>query len=257
ETDARLEGVATRGERRAVQLTRPVAALKRGRLCGVEALVRWRHPQHGLIPPAKFIPLAEETGLIEPLGAWVLDEACRQRAAWKAAGIRDVIMAVNLSAHQLRSPDLVGLVRETMARHGLAAGELELEITETVAMTHPERAIGQLKALRDLGVHIAIDDFGTGYSSLAYLKHLPLDVLKLDKSFVADIENDESDAAICAATVALAHSLGLKVVAEGVETEAQRDFLVHFHRCDKLQGYLFGKPMPAAALTPLLIPGKD
>jgi len=221
------------------------------RVCGVEALVRWHHPERGLIPPLKFIPIAEETGLIEPLGEWVLDEACRQQAAWRAQGIHGIHVAVNLSAHQLRSPTLANRVREILDKHGLEAGDLELEVTESVAMDNPERAIGQLNALRELGVGLAIDDFGTGYSSLAYLKLLPIQILKLDRTFVRDIESDENDAAISAATLALAHSLGLKVVAEGVETIAQRDYLAA-HQCDFLQGYLFSKPLPAKEATAFL-----
>lgn len=215
-----------------------------GSISGLEALVRWRHPQNGMISPIKFIPVAEEIGLIEKLGAWVLNEACRQLAAWKAAGVHAKRIAVNLSAHQLRSPDLLELVRTTMARHDIGVGELELEVTESVAMEDPQRAIDKLKALHELGVELAIDDFGTGYSSLAYLKLLPIQTLKLDRAFVKDIETDENDATISIATIALAHSLDLAVVAEGVETEAQRSFLVS-HRCDILQGYLFSKPLPA------------
>ena len=214
-------------------------------VCGVEALVRWRHPHRGLIPPLKFIPIAEDTGIIDPLGLWVLDESCRQLTAWRAEGITGLRMAVNLSARQLRSPALVDDVRGVMARHGLGPGDLELEVTESAAMADPERAIGQLKGLRELGVALAIDDFGTGYSSLAYLKLLPIQTLKLDRTFVRDIETDDNDAAISAATVALAHSLGLKVVAEGIETEGQTRFLRQ-HGCDLLQGYRYGKPEPAA-----------
>ena len=215
---------------------------------GVEALIRWRHPERGLIPPLKFIPIAEETGVIEAIGTWVLNEACRQMAAWRQAGFDLQHVAVNLSAHQLRSPDLVSQVQAAIAHFGLSPGELELEITESVAMEDPERAIGQLRALRDSGVELAIDDFGTGYSSLAYLKMLPIHTLKLDRAFVRDIESDENDAAISAATLALARNLGLRVVAEGVETEAQRDFLSS-HACNLLQGYLFGKPEPADVLS--------
>jgi EAL domain-containing protein (putative c-di-GMP-specific phosphodiesterase class I) len=155
-------------------------------------------------------------------------------------------MAVNLSAQQLRSPGLVRLVDAVLKRHGLKGSDLELEITESVAMENPERAIGQLRALRDIGIQLAIDDFGTGYSSLAYLKRLPIQVLKLDRTFVSDIETDPSDAEISAATLALAHNLGLKVIAEGVETEAQRDYLIQ-HHCDFMQGYLFSEPLPAGA----------
>lgn len=216
-----------------------------GEIHGVEALARWQHPTQGYMSPAKFIPIAEESGLIEQLGNWVLDAACRQTAEWQAEGIRGIRMAVNISAHQLRSPAMVDTVRAALLRHGLHGEDLELEITESVAMADPDRAIGQLTALRSLGVHLSIDDFGTGYSSLAYLKMLPIQSLKLDRTFVRDIESDANDAAICTATLALAHSLGLKVVAEGVETVAQRDFLEQ-NRCDFLQGYLFGKPEPAA-----------
>ena len=212
---------------------------------GVEALIRWRHPTRGLIPPLQFIPIAEENGVIEALGLWVLKEACRQLDAWKKEGIKGLRMAVNLSANQLRSVNLVASVQQLVERYALHEGELELEVTESTAMTNPEWAIGQLKALRQLGVELAIDDFGTGYSSLAYLKLLPIHTLKLDRAFVRDIETDENDAAISAATIALAHSLGLKVVAEGIETEGQSRFLRE-HNCDLLQGYLYGRPEPAA-----------
>jgi len=222
-----------------------------GRICGFEALIRWQHPHKGLVPPVKFIPIAEETGLIEALGAWVIDEACRQLATWKAVGMHPGRVAVNLSAHQLRSPQLLELVRTRMSEHGICAGELELEVTESVAMDDPPMAIAQLGHLRDLGTELAIDDFGTGYSSLAYLKLLPIQTLKLDRTFVKDIAIDENDATISSATIALAHSLGLKVVAEGVETEHQRDFLVS-HGCDILQGYLFSKPVPADQAADLL-----
>jgi diguanylate cyclase (GGDEF)-like protein/PAS domain S-box-containing protein len=215
-----------------------------GRCVGIEALARWHHPVLGEISPLKFIPIAEESGLIEALGSWVLEEACRQLSAWRADGIKSLRMAVNLSAQQLRSPGLVQSVDAVLKRHGLKGSDLELEITESVAMENPERAIDQLQALRDLGIQLAIDDFGTGYSSLAYLKRLPIQMLKLDRTFVRDIETDPSDAEISAATLALAHNLGLKVTAEGVETEAQRDYLIQ-HQCDFMQGYLFSKPLPA------------
>jgi diguanylate cyclase (GGDEF)-like protein/PAS domain S-box-containing protein len=222
----------------------PQVCARDGRSFGVEALARWRHPLLGDISPLKFIPIAEESGLIEALGSWVLEEACRQLRAWRAEGIEGIRMAVNLSAQQLRSPSLVQFVDAVLKRHGLKGSDLELEITESVAMENPERAIGQLQALRDLGIQLAIDDFGTGYSSLTYLKRLPIHVLKLDRTFVRDIETDPSDAEISAATLALAHNLGLKVIAEGVETEAQRDFLIR-HQCDFMQGFLFSQPLPA------------
>jgi len=215
-----------------------------GRIVGFEALVRWHHPRMGLVSPSEFIPVAEETGLILPLGEWVLNEACNQLRAWRDAGIAEVTMAVNLSAHQLHSSILLTHVAGALKKHGLKGADLELEITESVAMHDPAASISQLKALRNLGVRLSIDDFGTGYSSLSYLKLLPIHTLKLDQSFVRDIETDSNDVAICTATIALAHSLGLAVIAEGVETEAQRHLLASNH-CDFMQGYLFSKPLPA------------
>ncbi|WP_371324921.1 EAL domain-containing protein [Dechloromonas sp. ZY10] len=225
------------------------------RICGVEALVRWRHPVRGMLSPLEFIPLAEETGMIEPLGSWVLAEACRQLAEWQQAGCPSLRMAVNLSAFQLRSGKLIEEVGQLLAQYRIASGHLELEVTESVAMANPERAIGLLLELRNLGVELAIDDFGTGYSSLAYLKLLPIDTLKLDRTFVKDIESDGNDAAISAATIALAHNLGLKVIAEGVETIGQEVFLLA-HACDILQGYRYSRPAPAAAIAALLREGR-
>ena len=219
-----------------------------GRPRGVEALVRWRHPERGLVPPDKFIPVAEETGLIGAIGEWVLDEACRQLAQWRAEGIDGIRMAVNLSSRQLRSSHLVEQVEASLRRHGLGEGELELEVTESAAMENPERAVALLNNLRGLGVLLSIDDFGTGYSSLAYLKQLPIHTLKLDRAFVGELHHSENDAAISAATIALAHNLGLKVVGEGVENGEQRAFLVE-HGCDLVQGYLFSRPLPAAEAT--------
>ena len=218
-----------------------------GKVVGVEALVRWQHPERGMIPPVKFIPLAEETGLIEPLGLWVLDAACRQLWSMSrrhGAGLR---MAVNLSARQLRQESLVDRVRELIATYEVAPGGLELEITESVAMDDPDLTIEVLRRLRELGVVLAIDDFGTGYSSLSYLKLLPIQRLKLDRSFVSEIETDHNDAIICSATIALAHSLGLEVVAEGVETEAQLTYLKYLG-CDIIQGYYFSRPLAEDAL---------
>ena len=227
-------------------------ALPDGSVCGVEALVRWRHPARGLVPPLKFIRFAENTGLIEPIGDWVIGEAFRQMAEWKREGVRGLHMSVNISARQLRSEGLAEKVRAMLERYALDGADFEFEVTESVAMEDPEAAIKQLGILRTLGIGLAIDDFGTGYSSLAYLKRLPIQTLKLDRSFVKDIEHDPNDAAICAATVALAHQLGLRVVAEGVETEGQRAFLVDAHGCDILQGYLFGRPEPASAAGEML-----
>lgn len=223
----------------------PKLDARQGNLVGFEALIRWHHPQDGLVSPANFIPIAEEAGLILPLGAWVLDEACRQLRVWRDQGYAELAMAVNLSAHQLRSPTLLVDLVLILRKHELTFADLEIEVTESVAMHNPEASIGLLQALRIMGIRLAIDDFGTGYSSLSYLKLLPIHTLKLDQSFVKDIETDPSDASICIATINLAHNLNIKVVAEGVENEAQRKFLTE-NGCDILQGYLFSKPLPAA-----------
>lgn len=204
------------------------------------------------VPPDQFISIAEDCGLIGALCGWVLDEACRQLAEWRRAGMADAIrIAVNLSAHQLRSPTLVDEVKSALARHGLKGDDLELEITESTAMLDPEWGIEQLRAMRALGVRLAIDDFGTGYSSLAYLHQLPIDVLKLDRSFVRDIDGGHRGAMISGATISLAHSLGLQVVAEGVESAGQ-EFYLSARGCEYLQGYRFGKPQPPSELRQLL-----
>ncbi|MRR08525.1 EAL domain-containing protein [bacterium] len=221
-----------------------------GAITGFEALVRWRHPELGLVPPDRFIPIAEDTGLIQPLGEWVLRAACAQLRAMHNQGYAGLRMAVNLSARQLRHADLPALVGEVMAENGLGPGDLELEITESTAMHNPEATVRVFERLRAMGVRLAIDDFGTGYSSLSYLKLLPIHALKLDRSFVKDIEVDANDAAICNATIALAHSLGLEVVAEGVETQTQHEFLRRLD-CDLIQGYFFSKPLPAGELGDL------
>jgi len=210
----------------------------------VEALLRWRHPSLGLVSPVRFIPIAEDTGLIAAIGQWVLHEALRQLALWRAQGHTTLRMAVNVSAQQLRDDLFANTVADALVQHGVPGGALELEVTESTAMRDPRRTIAQLQQLRQLGVGLSIDDFGTGYSSLAYLKQLPLNSLKLDRSFVMDIEHDANDAAICAATITLAHSLGLAVVGEGVETQAQLDYLRGLG-CDLVQGYLFAKPLDA------------
>jgi len=209
---------------------------------GLEALIRWHHPERGLIPPDEFIPFAEETGLITPIGEWVIEEACRQLVEWRDLDL-NVSVAINLSVNQLYSDRLIDQFEAALEKYAITPGSLQVEITETSAMHNPDEAIVKLTALRNIGIDIAIDDFGTGYSSLSYLKRLPIQALKLDRSFVCDITTDENDSAISSATVALAHKLGLKVVAEGVETEAQHKHLAGI-QCDFLQGYLFSRPLP-------------
>jgi diguanylate cyclase (GGDEF)-like protein len=221
----------------------PLVDVASGSVFGLEALVRWNHPQLGLLRPDRFIPAAEQSGLIVPIGRWVLRESCRQANEWQRRGYR-VVVAVNLSARQFQDPDLIRNVREALEVADLRPEFLELEITEGNAMQDVEKAIVILRQLKALGVRIAIDDFGTGYSCLSYLKQFPIDTLKLDGSFVRDI-NAPEDAQIALGVIALAHSLKLKVIAEGVETITQLAFL-RDHDCDRLQGYLFSRPMPAA-----------
>ncbi len=217
---------------------------------GVEALIRWRHPAQGFISPAKFIPLAEETGLIIPIGAWVIETACIQAKRWEDAGL-SLRVAVNLSARQFTQPDLIGNIITTLQRTGLPADRLKLEITESLLMEDVEKVIVILRALKDIGVKIAIDDFGTGYSSLSYLKRFPLDFLKIDRSFIRDIQSDPDDAAITLAILAMAHSMRLDVIAEGVETDEQLAFL-HAHHCKEVQGFYFSPPRPVDDITRLL-----
>ncbi|MDE2439610.1 MAG: EAL domain-containing protein [Betaproteobacteria bacterium] len=218
-----------------------------GRLAGVEALLRWRHPQRGLVSPIEFIPLAEEAGLITELGEWALAEAARQIVDWRQRGIAVPRMAVNLSPRQFHAADLADRLESILAAAGAPSDWIELEITESAAMAHPEGAVRVLHRLRERGIQVAMDDFGTGHSSLAMLRTLPLNVLKLDRSFVQHLPDSESDAAVASAVVTLARKLGLSVVAEGVETAAQQRFLARIG-CDLLQGYLFSPPLPAGEL---------
>ncbi|WP_275096247.1 PAS domain S-box protein [Sedimenticola hydrogenitrophicus] len=223
----------------------PKLALPDNRLIGCEALIRWRHPDMGLIPPDSFIPLAEDTGLIVSIGSWVLNSACTQIRRWQHAGLETGTLAVNLSGQQLQRDNLVMTVKQALEQSGLDAAYLELEITEGFIMDQAEQAIGVLNELRALGVTLSIDDFGTGYSSLSYLKQLPINNLKIDKSFVRDIPQDPNDEAIARAIISLAGNLQLDVIAEGIETEAQLDFLRR-EGCGQGQGYLFSPPLPAA-----------
>ena len=229
----------------------PKVSLLTGRITGVEALLRWRHPERGLVPPMDFIPLLEETGLIVQAGDWVLRAVCRQLQQWAAAGVPAVPVAINLSPRQFLAPDLAQNIRHVLDENGIDAALLEVEITESSVMPSPEEAIRTLEYLESLGVQSAIDDFGTGYSSLSHLKRFPLRALKIDRSFVRDITTDLDDAAITQAVISMAHSLGLKVVAEGVETEAQLAFLVRYG-CDEVQGYLFSRPVPGEECGVLL-----
>ena len=229
----------------------PRVHLASGELCAAEALVRWQHPQRGLVPPNDFIPVAESTGLIVPLGAWVIREVCRQQRAWLDAGLPAAPVAVNLSARQFRHEGLVQFIEQALAEHGLEARYLEVEITESALMEDMGQAQAMLRALKAAGVRIALDDFGTGHSSLSRLRHLPIDHLKIDQSFVRNLTTDPGDAAVCHAIIGLAHSLHMTVIAEGVETEGQANYLRQA-RCDEMQGYYYARPQPAAEFGELL-----
>ena len=233
-------------EQRELQLFyQPKVSLQTQALSGVEALVRWRHPVRGLVPPMDFIPLAETTGLIVPLGDWVLEEACRQSAVWRAQGLGVIKIAVNISAHQMLRDGFVDRFAALTQKYGLPPSDLEVELTESVIMADADASARVFAALRKIGVSIAMDDFGTGYSSLAYLRQLPIDVLKIDRSFVMNADQDGSAAEIVRMIIGLADTLNLDVVAEGVETERQADFL-RACGCRTAQGYLYAKPQPAA-----------
>ena len=225
-----------------------------GRLTGLEALVRWQHPQRGLVPPAEFIPVAEESGQIREIGDWVLRHALAQMVAWRAAGVRLVPMAVNLSALQFNQPRLCQRLADLLQEHDIAAELLELELTESVAMENSASSIASIDELRNFGVGLSIDDFGTGYSSLAYLKRFAVNKIKIDHSFVRNLSIDKDDAAIVRAIISLAHNLGFTVVAEGVETAEQLAFLRR-HGCDEIQGFYYCRPQPAGALQALLVNG--
>jgi EAL domain-containing protein (putative c-di-GMP-specific phosphodiesterase class I) len=213
-------------------------------------LVRWQHPQWGMVPPGDFIGLAEETGLIGPMGEFVLREACWQAFEWRRQGM-SVRVSVNLSGYQLRQGKIVSLVRQVLAETGLAPQLLELELTESQLLDSVEHIISTFQQLHQLGVKLAIDDFGTGYSSLSYLKRFPVDYVKIDQAFIRGLQEGSQDAAIIRAIIAMAKSLGLKVVAEGVETQEQLAFL-HDHGCDEAQGYLISRPLDAQAFKALL-----
>ena len=229
----------------------PQINLRSGEIFAVEALIRWRHPRLGLAPPAKFIPIAEESGLIVPIGDWALREACRQNKAWQDAGLPPIAVCVNVSARQFRENHIVSAVAQALAESALEPKYLELELTESLVMQDVDRAIETMKELRALGVRLSIDDFGTGYSSLSALKRFPVERLKIDRSFIRDLPDDEDDCAVASAIISLGQKLNLKVIAEGVETEAQIAFLRDNH-CDELQGYHFSRPVAADAIPALL-----
>jgi EAL domain-containing protein (putative c-di-GMP-specific phosphodiesterase class I) len=237
----------------------PQISLKSGELVGVEALVRWRHPERGLISPEKFIPVAEASGLIIQIGNWVMNEACRQAQAWLKEGLPPTRIAVNVSSRQFIEGDVFQQVSNALARNQIKAEFLKLEITESMLMQDVEQSIATMMQLANLGVHIAIDDFGTGYSSLSYLAKFPISELKIDQSFVRNMTVHSSEAAIIQTIISLAHNLKLSVIAEGVETAAQFNFLLD-SGCDEIQGYYFSKPLPPHQLAALLhahIPSMD
>jgi diguanylate cyclase (GGDEF)-like protein/PAS domain S-box-containing protein len=248
--EVRLRRAIANNELRAFY--QPQVNVETGRIVGAEALIRWQDPDEGLIPPFQFIPLAEETGLIAAIGNWILKETCLQGKRWIEAGLPQLTIAVNISPHQFLHSNLETVVAETLAESGFPANRLELELTESALMQRENEAIQILNRLHALGVRLAIDDFGTGYSSLAYLKLFPLDVLKIDKSFIDDIPHHRDDMEIAAAIVAMAHTLRLKVLAEGVETKEQLAFL-QAQSCDLYQGYLTSPPVPADQFEKLLL----
>ncbi len=229
----------------------PQVELATGRIVGAEALVRWRHPSRGAVEPGRFVMIAEETGLIVPIGDWILRTACEQVKAWQGAGLAPLVVAVNLSARQFRQTQLADIVESVLSDTGVEPRFLELELTETVVMHDPQEAEIALRRLKSMGLRVAIDDFGSGYSSLNYLKRFPIDKLKIDGSFVQDLPESGDSAAIVLAVISLGHSLGLRVIAEGVERRSQAGFL-RAHGCDEIQGYYYSAPMPAQEFTELL-----
>ncbi|MDL2185750.1 EAL domain-containing response regulator [Pseudomonas sp. ChxA] len=230
----------------------PKVELASGAVCALEALLRWDRPGHGAVSPAVFVPLLETLGLIVPVGRWVIDTVCRQIAAWQRSDIGAVEVSVNVSGHQLIEGDLIADIAASLAKTGVAAHWLEVELTESSLMENTQHTIASLQRLRAMGVKISIDDFGTGYSSLAYLRRFPIDTLKIDIAFIREVTSNPQDAAITRTIIELAHSLELRVVAEGVESQAQLAFL-KAAGCDQIQGYLFSRPLPMQELERLLL----
>ncbi|HLO12524.1 MAG TPA: GGDEF domain-containing phosphodiesterase, partial [Pseudoneobacillus sp.] len=229
----------------------PQFELATGKIVGIEALIRWQHPEHGLISPIEFISLAEETGLIVPMGKWILETACRQNKEWQDAGFAAVPIAVNISVRQLQDDNFVEVVTKTLSQIGLDPKYIELEITESI-MQNIEKSTVILNELKKHGVKISIDDFGTGYSSLSYLNHLPIDNIKIDKSFVDDIIKHSNQGAIVKTIIDMGHNLNFNVIAEGIETEEQVRFLKE-HRCKVGQGYFYSRPLPPESIKEMLI----
>jgi EAL domain-containing protein (putative c-di-GMP-specific phosphodiesterase class I) len=229
----------------------PKINLQTGQITGMEALIRWKHAQRGMVSPAQFVPIAEECGLILPIGRWVLLQACKQSRAWSDAGIGVVSVAINVSAAEFQDKDFLSGVRTALIATGVEPANLELEMTESALMVDAESTLGTLAALKAMGVQLAIDDFGTGYSSFTYLRRFPVDALKLDQSFVQEITSDPGDASIVSAMIDIGKSVHLRVIAEGVETREQLEFLQR-HGCTEGQGYYFSRPAPADQASKLL-----
>ena len=246
---SQLRGAAERGE--LVLHYQPKVDLRSGRIVGAEALVRWQHPEHGLLPPGRFVPLAEELGLIARIGDWVIQQSCRDAAAWTSAGLGELRVAINVAKPQFTNGELGGVLRRAIFDSGLSAERLIIEITESMLMDDLESGMALMNDIKALGATLSIDDFGTGYSSLSYLKRLPLDELKIDRSFVVDLPGQRADLAVVRTIIELGHSLGMSVTAEGVETEQQRDCLAQLG-CDVYQGFLFSRPLPSEGLVALL-----
>jgi diguanylate cyclase (GGDEF)-like protein len=246
-----IDSLGGHGEPQFSLLYQPKVDLASGRIFGVEALIRWNHPEHGMVPPQRFIGLAEESGLIVAIGEWVVRTACRQNQAWRAAGLAPITVSVNVSPRQFEEPQLVERVARALQDSALDPEGLELEVTESLIMRDLARSVGKMREFKAMGISLSIDDFGTGYSSLSALKTFPISRLKIDKSFVSDLADSVDDQAIALAVISLGHRLHLRVIAEGVETAQQRDFL-RAHGCDEMQGYLFSRPVPAPAIAALL-----
>lgn len=222
----------------------------------MEALLRWKHPELGLILPADFIRISEETGIIVPMGRWVLETACAQTKQWQETGFPDLFVSVNLTARQLHAPDFEQMVIDILKQSGLPPASLNLEVTESNMIQDPENCIAKMKTLRARGITFSIDDFGTGYSSLSYLQRFPIDSLKIDRSFITDAMSNKGDQEIIKTIITMAHNLNIDAVAEGVETKEQKDFLIH-HGCGNLQGFFFARPVPGEQFRDLLQHQKD